>query len=250
MEPSVPIHTLVKLDANDITLGKIRTLDLPLEISRVTSKLEAQKLSAEKFSSNPELLLTHTTDPNNRSKHQFQKYGRYFYKSNHSFSNCCRKQREEEEKKRKFSSRSKSPAKHLGQYLKAYLNQSHPNEQPSTYRVNSSSVFVVIQKIFQTQVIKILRIDLLVLDHLQPDVDHRKRLLLNIAVVIEIPVPIELHLVQDTLNSSNQRRTSRSPDNSSCIKNCYRSPPKIMCTTMKIFQSQKTNLKLTCITLK
>ena len=70
MEPCAPIQKLVKLDANDIRIEKIRALDLSLEISKVTSKLEAQKLSTEKFSSIPELLLTYTTDPKIKSKHQ------------------------------------------------------------------------------------------------------------------------------------------------------------------------------------
>ena len=43
MEPSILFHTLVNLfDAEDVTNEMFRTLDLPLEINTVTSKLESQ----------------------------------------------------------------------------------------------------------------------------------------------------------------------------------------------------------------
>ena len=46
MEPSVPVHTLVKtVDAEDITNEKSRTLALHEEFKNVTSKLESQNLS-------------------------------------------------------------------------------------------------------------------------------------------------------------------------------------------------------------
>ena len=44
MEPSIPLHALVKLvDAEDSTNEKNRPLDLLLEIINVTSELESQK---------------------------------------------------------------------------------------------------------------------------------------------------------------------------------------------------------------
>ena len=43
MEPSIPLHALVKLvDAEDITNEKTRTLDLLLEIFNVASELDSQ----------------------------------------------------------------------------------------------------------------------------------------------------------------------------------------------------------------
>ena len=100
MEPSIPFHTLVKVVvAKDITNEKIRTLDLTLEFNIVTSKLESKNLSAKTFDPNLEVMFTQTTHPNNKSKAQFGKYCNYCHKSNHSVSNCSRKQREDEERK-------------------------------------------------------------------------------------------------------------------------------------------------------
>ena len=75
MDASTPFHTLVKHDeADDFTNQRFCTLYLPLEVIIVTSKLESQNLSAETNDSNPEILFTQTTDPNNESKPHFQKY--------------------------------------------------------------------------------------------------------------------------------------------------------------------------------
>ena len=51
-------NTLVKhVDAEDIRNGKIRNLDLPLEIKIVTSKRESQNLSSETYDPNPEIMF-------------------------------------------------------------------------------------------------------------------------------------------------------------------------------------------------
>ena len=43
LEPSIPFHTLVKLDdAEDIANDKIRTLDLALEVNNITNQLQTQ----------------------------------------------------------------------------------------------------------------------------------------------------------------------------------------------------------------
>ena len=69
MEPPIPIHTLVKLvDAEKITNEKIPALDLPMEISNVTSKVESQNISAETYDPNPEVMFTQISDRNNKSK--------------------------------------------------------------------------------------------------------------------------------------------------------------------------------------
>ena len=136
-ELSFPFHTLVKLvDAEGFTNENIRTLDLPLEVNNVTSKLESQELSAEKFVSNLEMMLTQTTDPTNESKPQFRKYCKYCRLYHQSVSNFFREQHEDEERRRDFYSRSKSLVKSFNQYLEAYKNQNHSNEQPSSYPVN------------------------------------------------------------------------------------------------------------------
>ena len=72
METSNPYRTLNKLvDAENITNEEVSTLDLPVEIninqSMVTSKLESQKISVETYAPNPEVMFTQTTDPYNRS---------------------------------------------------------------------------------------------------------------------------------------------------------------------------------------
>ena len=57
LEPSIPFHTLVKLvDAEDITNEKIRTLDLPLEVNSLTSKLSSHTLNSEDIT--PEVMFT------------------------------------------------------------------------------------------------------------------------------------------------------------------------------------------------
>ena len=60
------------VDAGDITKEKIRTLELPLEIIKLTSKLDSQNLSTETCDPNPEIMFTQTTDPNSKSTPQFR----------------------------------------------------------------------------------------------------------------------------------------------------------------------------------
>ena len=95
LEPFIHFHTLVTpAYAEDSTNEKIRTIDLTLEIINVTSKRESEKLSAETYDPNPEVMCTQTTNANNKTKPQFRKYCNFFQKSNHSVSNCFCKQRE------------------------------------------------------------------------------------------------------------------------------------------------------------
>ena len=111
MEPSIQLHTLAKfVDDEDNTNENFRTLDLPLEINNVTSKLESQSLSAATYDSNPEVMVTQTTGPNIKNKFRSRKDCNKCHKSNQSVSNSFRKQGEEEERKRTSFSRSKSPA--------------------------------------------------------------------------------------------------------------------------------------------
>ena len=122
MEPS--IHTLFKIvDAEDITNEKIRTLDLPVEDINVTSKLESRSLSPENCDPNPEFLFAQISDPNQKSKPQFRKYGDSCRKPKQSVSKFFRKQSEDIQRKRKSYSGSKSPVKLFIQYFKAYQKQ-------------------------------------------------------------------------------------------------------------------------------
>ena len=136
MEPSIPFHTAVFLvDAEDFTNEEAQTLDLPLEINNVTSKLEFQNLSAEFYDANLEVMFSQTTDPNNRNKPAFRKYCKYCHKSNQSFSICFCKEREDERKQISYF-RSKSLAKFFNQWFRAYQNQIHSIEHHSSYPVN------------------------------------------------------------------------------------------------------------------
>ena len=66
LEPSIPIHTLVKLfDAGDIANDKIRTHDLALEVNIITKHLHKQTLES---SSQEQLMFTQPKDPNNKNK--------------------------------------------------------------------------------------------------------------------------------------------------------------------------------------
>ena len=86
-EPSVPFWTLDKIfDAEDITIEKYSTLDLPLEVNIVTSKPEYRNLSFEIDVLNPQNGFTQTNDPNNGSKSQFWKNFKHCRKLNQSVS--------------------------------------------------------------------------------------------------------------------------------------------------------------------
>ena len=65
MEPSIPIHTLVKIvDSEDITKEQILAFDLQKEVITVTPYIESQNLSAENYDRILEVTFTQTTDPN------------------------------------------------------------------------------------------------------------------------------------------------------------------------------------------
>ena len=137
MEFSIPFHTLVKLDhVEDITNEKSRTLELPLQINNVTSKLESQNLSAGTYDPNTGVMFTQKTDADIKRKLHFWNYCKFCHKSNHSIPNCFRKQRKTEGRTGNSYSRTELPKTLFNQYFKAYQNQVHPNDQPSSFPVN------------------------------------------------------------------------------------------------------------------
>ena len=71
---------------------KIRTLHIPPKSNYATSKLESEFLSSESYDSNPEFMFAQTNDPKNKSIPKFRIYCGYCHESNHSVSNCFRKQ--------------------------------------------------------------------------------------------------------------------------------------------------------------
>ena len=111
MEHSIPFQELVtSVDAEDFA-KKNRTLDLPLEINNVTSKLEFQIISFGVSYPNPEIMVTQTIDPIIKSKPQFRNCCFYCHKPNHSVAICLRKQAEEKEREQNPCSRSKTAVK-------------------------------------------------------------------------------------------------------------------------------------------
>ena len=65
LEPSFPLHTLVKLvDAEDIANDKIRTHDLALELNNITNHLQTQIFDS---SQQEQLMFTQLRDPNNKN---------------------------------------------------------------------------------------------------------------------------------------------------------------------------------------
>ena len=101
MEPSFHfIHRLNLLMLKILRLKKILTLDLPLEIYKVTSRLKSQNSLSATYAPSPEVIFTQTTDRKNRSKTQFRKNLKFCLESNHSVSKCFRKQRANEKRKR------------------------------------------------------------------------------------------------------------------------------------------------------
>ena len=79
LEPSIPFHTLVKLnDAEDIADNKIKTHDLALELNNTTNQIQTQTLD----SSQQELLMfTQPRDPNNKNKSAYKKYCSYCHRT-------------------------------------------------------------------------------------------------------------------------------------------------------------------------
>ena len=82
LEPSLRLRSLVKIvDAEVITAEKLRTLDLPLEIINVKSKLESRSLFDETYDSNFEVMFTQSSDQNNEIKHQSLKHCKFCHKT-------------------------------------------------------------------------------------------------------------------------------------------------------------------------
>ena len=64
LEPSIPFHTIVKLvDAEEITIDKVRKHDLNLGVNNITKQLQTQPLDS---SQQEQLMFTKPRDPNNK----------------------------------------------------------------------------------------------------------------------------------------------------------------------------------------
>ena len=66
LEPSIPFHTLVKLDdAENIVNDKIKTHDLAIGENNITKQLQTQTLDS---SNQEQLMFTQPRDQNNKNK--------------------------------------------------------------------------------------------------------------------------------------------------------------------------------------
>ena len=72
---------------------KIRSLDPPLEVIKVTSKLDSWEISSKMYDSKPQITFTQRNDPNNKRNIHLWKYCSCCFKPTNSVSNCFRKQR-------------------------------------------------------------------------------------------------------------------------------------------------------------
>ena len=86
LEPSIPFHSLVNMVASeDITLEKIKTQELSLEINTLPNNFQQNTTIQDPPSEIPQVQAM---DPNNKSKPQFKKYCSFGHKNNHSVSTC------------------------------------------------------------------------------------------------------------------------------------------------------------------
>ena len=83
LEPSIPFHTLVRhVDSEDIANEKIRTIDLALEINKVSLEDDTNK---REFEHEDHIMVTQSGDPNNKRKPAYKKHCSYCHKNNHGF---------------------------------------------------------------------------------------------------------------------------------------------------------------------
>ena len=119
LEPSIPFHSLVKMvDSEDITLEKIKTQELFLEINNLSNTFQQNTTFLD---SPPEPPQVQVMDPNNKSKPQFKKYCSFCHKNNHSVSTCFRRRNMLKESK----PQSRSPTPTFYQHFKNPSNKPH-----------------------------------------------------------------------------------------------------------------------------
>ena len=106
------------VDSEDITLEKIKTQELSLEINTRSNKFQQNTTIQDPPSEFPQVQAM---DPNNKSKPQFKKYCSFCHKNNHSVSTCCRRLNMLKESK----PQSRSPTPTFYQHVKSPSNKSH-----------------------------------------------------------------------------------------------------------------------------
>ena len=119
LEPSIPFHSLVNMvDSESITLEKIKTQELSLEINNLSNTFQQNTTILD---SPPEPPQVQVMDPNNESKPQFKKYCSFCHKNNHSVSTCFRRLNMLKESK----PQSRSPTPTFYQHFKNPSNKPH-----------------------------------------------------------------------------------------------------------------------------
>ena len=106
------------VDSEDITLEKIKTQELSLEINNLSNTFQQNTTVLD---SPPEPPQVQVMDPNNKSKHQFKKYCSFCHKNNHSVSTCFRRLNMLKESK----PQSRSPTPTFYQHFKNPFNKPH-----------------------------------------------------------------------------------------------------------------------------
>ena len=82
LEPSIPFHSLVNMvDSEDITLEKIKTQELSLEINNLSNTFQQNTNIQDSSSEPPQVQIMET---NNKSKPQFKRYCSFCHKNTHS----------------------------------------------------------------------------------------------------------------------------------------------------------------------
>ena len=129
LESSIPFHSLVNMvDSEDITVEKIKTQELSLEIINLSNTFQKNTNIQD---SPPEPLQIQAVDPNNKSKPQYKNYCSFCRKNNHSVSTCFRRLKMPKESKPP----SRSPTPSFYQHFKTPSNK----PQYSRYRKKSNS---------------------------------------------------------------------------------------------------------------
>ena len=132
LEPSIPFHSLVNMvDSEDITLEKIKTQELSLEINNLSTTFQQNTNIQDPPSEPPHVQVI---DPNNKSKPQFKKYCSFCHKNNHSVSTCFRRLNLLKESK----PQSRSPTPTFYQHFKTPSNKSrYPRYRSRSHSTSS-----------------------------------------------------------------------------------------------------------------
>ena len=119
------------VDSEDITLEKIKTQELSLEINNLSTTFQQNTNIQDPPSEPPHVQVI---DPNKKSKPQFKKYCSFCHKNNHSVSTCFRRLNLFKESK----PQSRSPTPTFYQHFKTPSNKSrYPRYRSRSHSTSS-----------------------------------------------------------------------------------------------------------------